>query len=264
MSGSFLSLSTEAVFCRRDLSPLIKKIHPDMFGRSIPQIQSTNLKCLQTMNEMCDSIEGLSWVSSIHVEVTKPLKTQYELKCFMHCQDKKAGQSDTKIASQEDTAVPTKSVEVILRTPNTLCTRSRISKDVLVKSLETLLYQLAPLFSHASLPNPFQMSPQKKTVKRKEKEAPFFLEDKSIVDLAALQKEVDIKTFEANLMRTDRAIRVSRFQPTTSKVQKKDQWVMMNEQVNTTAKFAQRNADNQNSCAHKEDSFLVHGNLNAL
>lgn len=232
MSGSFLSLSTKAVFCRRDLSPLIKKIHPDLFGRSIPQIQSTNLKCLQTINEMCDSIEGLSWVSSIHVEVTKPLKTQYELKCFMHCQDKEAGLSDRKIASQEDTAVPTISVEVILRTPNTLCTRSRLSKEVLVKSLETLLYQLAPLFSQASLPNPFQISPQKKTVKRKEKESPFFLEDKSIVDLAALQKEVDLKTFEANLMRTDRAIRQSKFQATTSREHKKDQWAMMNEEVN--------------------------------
>jgi hypothetical protein len=253
MSGSFLSLSTEAVFCRRDLSPLIKKIHPDMFGRSIPQIQSTNLKCLQTMNEMCDSIEGLSWVSSIHVEVTKPLKTQYEFKCFVHCQDKKAGQSATKIASQEDTAVPTKSVEVILRTPNTLCTRSRISKDVLVKSLETLLYQLAPLFSHASLPNPFQISPQKKTVKRKEKEAPFFLEDKSIVDLAALQKEVDIKTFEANLMRTDRAIRQSKFQATTTREQKKDQWAMMNEEVNYTSEYFTWDHDDWNIFVYAED-----------
>ena len=233
-----LSFSNEAVFCRRDLSPLIKKIHPDMFGQSTPSIQSTNLKCLQAINEMCDSIEGLLWVSAAHVEVTKPLKTQYELKCYMHSQDQLADDAERKTISQDDTAVPTKSVEVLLRTPNTLCTRQRLSKDVLVKSLGALLHQLAPLFLHASLPNPFQVAVGRRTGKRKEVETPFFMEDKSIVDLATLQKEVDIKTFEANLMRTDRAIRVSRFQPTTSKVQKKDQWVMMNEQVNTTAKFA--------------------------
>lgn len=46
-------------FSRRDLSPLIKCIHPDMFAQESKLIQSTNLKCLQVLNEMFDSIEYL-------------------------------------------------------------------------------------------------------------------------------------------------------------------------------------------------------------
>ena len=57
-------LSSDGYFSRRDLSPLIKAIHPDMFVLETPLIQSTNLACLQALNEMCDSIEGLRPINS--------------------------------------------------------------------------------------------------------------------------------------------------------------------------------------------------------
>jgi hypothetical protein len=46
------SINNNQIINRKVLSPLIKLIHPDLFTNETTEIQSTNLKCLQIINEM--------------------------------------------------------------------------------------------------------------------------------------------------------------------------------------------------------------------
>lgn len=230
--------SSDGYFSRRDLSPLIKAIHPDMFGQDSSAIQEANLKCLQSLNEMCDSIESLQSVSHSIIEVAKPLKTQYILNCFMRVKrDESAmGLGDSlKGNVTKEEAIETQSVSVTLRTPNTLCARHRIPEAVLIKSLQLLLHQLTPLFEKANLECPYERATVRpKTKAAASKESSFFLEDKNIVDLAELQKVVDIQTVEARLIQKDRLIRSSVFKDRSQKVDRKFHWELMNDEVNMT------------------------------
>ena len=211
-----------------------------MFGQDSIKIQETNLKCLQSLNEMCDSIESLQSVSHSIIEVAKPLKTQYTLQCFMRVtKDESAvGRVDVTEggvtqSDQRKEATETQSVSVTLRTPNTLCSRHRIPEAVLIKSLQLLLHQLTPLFEKASLLCPFEIATTRPRAKAEAaKEDTFFLEDKNIVDLSELQKVVDIQTVEAGLIRRDRLIRSSVFKERSQKIDRKIHWELMNDEVN--------------------------------
>ena len=231
--------SSDGYFSRRDLSPLIKAIHPDMFGQDSTKIQETNLKCLQSLNEMCDSIESLQSVSHSIIEVAKPLKTQYILQCFMRIKKDESAMGRVEVTggkvSQSDPrkeAMETQSVSVTLRTPNTLCSRHRIPEAVLIKSLQLLLHQLTPLFEKASLQCPFEVATSRSRTKAETtKENTFFLEDKNIVNLSELQKVVDIQTVEARLIQKDRLIRSSVFKDRSLKIDRKLHWELMNNEV---------------------------------
>lgn len=219
-------ISSDGYFSRRDLSPLIKAIHPDMFVLETPLIQSTNLACLQALNEMCDSIEGLHPNSSNDgTDVMKPLKPIYVLKCFM-----RVNGQPSMVKGEVVTPKSTKAVQLTLKTPPPLCTRQRISSTILHKSLDTLLFQLGPFFRQAELESPFKGIATKQKQER-EREDVFFLEDKSIVNLHALQNQIDIQTLEASFQSRDRALRRSAYFSPRTVEETEYQWRLMSEEV---------------------------------
>ena len=219
-------LSSDGYFSRRDLSPLIKAIHPDMFVLETPLIQSTNLACLQALNEMCDSIEGLRPINSNDgTDVMRPLRQTYVFKCYMHIK----GQpiiADGKLMSQKST----KAVQLTLKTPPPLCTRHRISSTTLQKSLYSLLFQLGPFFRQAELESPYKSIVSEQTGERRTEDV-FFLEDRSIVNLNVLQQQVDLQTLEASFQRKDRALRRSAYFTSPSQEETEYQWQLMSEEV---------------------------------
>lgn len=241
-------LSTTPVFSRRILSPLIKTIHPDMFGQDSDLIRKTNLSCLQALNEMCDSIEGLQRVGATFIEVTKPLKHQYKFDCFMRSQqqpivkhdDCRSMSSDNSIGSGK-TSLQTKSIKVLLNTPTILCARQRITQPMFEKSLSMLLYQLNPFFEHANLEGPFRIEEKKPRFNSATgEEEVFFLEDKTIVEINAFQKVIDLQTFEANICRRDRAIRRNAIETPKTRIDKKHHWEMMNDEVRFFSNMTER------------------------
>ena len=46
-------------FSRRELIPLLKRIHPDLLSQEGKQVQNTNLKCIQNLYEVFDFLEEL-------------------------------------------------------------------------------------------------------------------------------------------------------------------------------------------------------------
>ena len=234
-------LSTDAIFSRRLLSPLIKTIHPDMFGQDSDVIRKTNLSCLQALNEMCDSIEGLQKVGNSFVDVTRPLKDQYKFDCYMRDHQQPTAKHDEfetlppdSIINNGDKPLQTKSVKVLLNTPTILCARQRITQSALDKSLAMLLFQLNPFFEHANLEGPFSIEDAKPRYNpAMSKEEVFFLDDKTIVDINTFQKAIDLQTFEANICRRERALRRSAIETPKTRIDKKHHWEMMNDEVNT-------------------------------
>ena len=226
--------TSDAFFSRRALSPLVKAIHPDMFVRESQLIQRTNLKCLQALNEMCDSIEGLDNKSDDVVEINKPLKPVYTFDChmFVHSDYPAKEASSSSSGSTSSRITSTKAVQVIIKTPTTLCGRNRLSPQAVSQALDILLSQLSIFFKHANLESPYTISrprPDKKFDGKQD--GNFFLEDKSIVNLHQLQKDVDAQTMDAYLTRRDRAIRSHAFTSTGSKADVKRHWILMNEEV---------------------------------
>ena len=226
-------LSSDGYFSRRDLSPLIKAIHPDMFVLETPLIQSTNLACLQALNEMCDSIEGLRPINSNDgTDVMRPLRQTYVFKCYMHIK----GQPiilDGKLTSQKST----KAVQLTVKTPPPLCARHRISSITLQKSLHSLLYQLGPFFNQAELESPYQSIVNGQPEERRREDV-FFLEDESIVNLKVLQKQIDLQTLEASFQRKDRALRRSAYFASPSQEETEYQWQLMSEEVQLSSESA--------------------------
>ena len=225
-------LTSDDFFARRELSPLIKAIHPDMFVRESITVQRTNLSCLQALNEMCDSIEGLRTKSDDVFEVSKPLKLQYVFQCYLHVRNQSVKEVlEVDISSEQS---GTKAVQVILKTPPQLCTRHRISPQTAKQAVDVLLLQLAPFFNHADLVCPFKIGSgeNNQNEKVKMKEETFFMEERGI-NLRELQKLIDAQTAENYLIRKDRAIRSSTFVSSNSNSRdaKKYQWLLMNEEV---------------------------------
>jgi hypothetical protein len=212
-----------------------------MFGQDSDLIRKTNLSCLQALNEMCDSIEGLQTVGNSFVDVTRPLKNQYKFDCYMRNHQQPTAENDESqslsadiVMGSRDKPLQTKSVKVLLNTPTILCARHRITQLMLEKSLAMLLFQLNPFFEHANLEGPFSIEDGKpKYNPAMGKEEIFFLDDRTIVDINTFQKTVDLQTFEANISRKERSLRRSAIETPKTRIDKKHHWEMMNDEVNT-------------------------------
>jgi hypothetical protein len=216
-----------------------------MFGQDSDMIRKTNLSCLQALNEMCDSIEGLQTVGNSFVDVTRPLKNQYKFDCYMRSLQQPVAKIDEiqslppdSVMGNGDKRLQTKSVKVLLNTPTILCARHRITQLMLEKSLAMLLFQLNPFFEHANLEGPFSIEEGKpKYNPAMSKEEVFFLDDRTIVDINTFQKVIDLQTFEANICRKERSLRRSAIETPKTRIDKKHHWELMNDEVNTALKL---------------------------
>ena len=213
---------------RRDLAPLIKRIHPDMFAQESGQIQKTNLACLQTVNEMIDAIEVIQAIckNSVEennsnsttrmVEISSPLSKQYALSCYVYQTSLSSLHTvnNQQQQQQQQHQHSVKLSQVILQTPVELCDRQRLPITVIEHNIQRFMQQLGPLHTFAGIPNPFVNESQNgdrtiptantNTNQQRYSRNTTFLDDVSSEVFRKLQQHADVRAFEANIRHQNR------------------------------------------------------------
>lgn len=132
---------------RRNIIPAIKCIHPDKFSLESNEVQSINMRCLQTLNEIWDMIDELE--NSIHdkdngpkeIKVLSSWKSSYVLNCFYRpCSNKNKNMEE---------------IYFKLRVPNSLLDRKVISIADASNSLNNLFVQFGIYLTILELDNPW-------------------------------------------------------------------------------------------------------------
>jgi hypothetical protein len=151
---------------RRDLSPLIKLIHPDHFGQQEEKIKKENLSFLQSLNELADLIQKLVNGSRAlqSIDITHPLAKSYRLSFYVPQQPS----IDTNPPTEDASATPShhtpnlRLIKLALFTPPELTLRHRLSKVEVDLLISKLLLQMSQMFISSGLPNPWQEGNKKK------------------------------------------------------------------------------------------------------
>ena len=138
--------STVAV--RRQLAPLIKLIHPDIFSTSIEKVKNVNLKFLQSLNELSDNIQSMIDMTNRRgsLDIVRPLPPSYRFSFYI--------KERSTVDSGDDTA---RAVTAAIITPASFTARRTLGKDPAEDALEKLLAQLGNLFTAAGLDNPWNV-----------------------------------------------------------------------------------------------------------
>ena len=145
-----------------------------MFSLESKEVRNMNLRCLQTLNELCDSVEllynGLSHLTNDNVsnpdnnaqsiDILNPMVNIYDLSCFIRTNIEENDMNKPLIHDQEfpSNKLPIQLLNFKVKTPLILCSRQRVTVKNLDASLKQLLHSLTPIFNHTNLLNPFQLA----------------------------------------------------------------------------------------------------------
>lgn len=159
---------TVAHINKRHLSPIIRKIHPDLFMSEDERIHKDNSVCLQTINELWSSIENTyKLLSNGHkndICINAPFKQNYTFRCHIRvATDTNSTNSSNSAASvsADNSAAPTeecilKPVNVTITAPVELRVRGKsITSRKLNSSLWMILNQLGTFFQHTDTIDPW-------------------------------------------------------------------------------------------------------------
>jgi hypothetical protein len=136
---------------RKQVSPLLKRIHPDFFSQHHDKIQQDNMHFLQSLNSLIDNVEQLqiSCRKRNTCDITVPLLSSY--KFTFH----------TKLpaSTSDPDAIPdTKAIQLILNVPRDLTFRQTASSSVIRKRIATLLHRVGPVFEAVEIANPWELA----------------------------------------------------------------------------------------------------------
>lgn len=134
---------------------LMKLLHPDLFALSDPAIQTTNITCIQNVQEIMGFLHETSsqWKENSHqneILIKSPLRSSYELKCFIRGKD-------------EDISM----LSVAVHSPTSLCERVVTTQQHLHRPLLQLIEQFSKLWNYLPINNPWREVLQRHEKKEK-------------------------------------------------------------------------------------------------
>lgn len=137
-----VELSTSS---RKLLTPIIMAIHPDRFQNDSKNVQSSNLLCVQTINEVWDIIEGYeesisrsTSLKSNYVDVTQCLKDAYTLLCYI-----KKEQDNETVNLQEPPDNSLEKVDITLKIPVEFRVKgNNMPKNNIIRALSDIYRQM--------------------------------------------------------------------------------------------------------------------------
>jgi hypothetical protein len=136
----FSSISIEET--RKNLLPLIRMIHPDLFVQEATEIQKTNLLSLQNLNELWDGLELISAKvikesASQLININSPLKDVYDVSFF--CRTNNV----TEINDSNNTI---EKMKFVISIPKSLQNNIKINSFSFFNAIELILSQHNQLF----------------------------------------------------------------------------------------------------------------------
>lgn len=148
---------------RKLISPAIMKIHPDRYQNDSKEIQSNNLKCLQTLNELLDRIEDLEdqinvkTVNSIDngsIVIGNPWSSNYTLNCYFR---KNIDQEEISKSLDVESVNNLETITVSVSIMPILCTRGQTIKPSTAKLvIHNILTQVGIFCTMLDVENPFK------------------------------------------------------------------------------------------------------------
>lgn len=144
---------------RKEISPLVKLIHPDLFSQHHKTIQQANMKFLQSLNEIIDTVDVLNKSSRSKrvVDVKSPLLRRYSLS--FHVKEKKTtGPLEEKEEESKNAPVldTTRVIKLNVEVPKDLTIRQTISSTAMHKLVGSFLSRLGSSFEAVHLKNPWK------------------------------------------------------------------------------------------------------------
>lgn len=136
---------------RKQISPLLKLIHPDFFSQYHESIQNDNMQFLQSLNSLIDNVELLHalCLKRSMCDVTTPLSSSYKLIFHVKSQSSSTNTSDIS---------ETRPVNIVFTVPRDLTFRQSISSAVMLKRISTLLHRVGAIFEAVGVANPWALS----------------------------------------------------------------------------------------------------------
>ena len=206
-----LRLGCRRLSVRRQLMPLMKKVHPDLFAQEAGDVQRTNLIFVQNLNEMLDAIDGMHMhgntaaaaaAAAAVVDVKVPLLPRYTLTCYVH--------PGTPGSAQPPS--PPELIRTAIVTPDQLCHRHRLPAQLIDVGVRALLSQLGPLYGRLGLVSPFSPSAAAAAASSSsgrskgdaEASGTTFLDHVGPDAFLKVQREADLRAFEAHLSQRQR------------------------------------------------------------
>jgi hypothetical protein len=118
--------------------PLVKQIHPDAWTAESEEIQDTNLKCLQLVNQLTNRLEVIesSAASDSQVAVSDPFEAKYELDFYLR--DEKKGNVPYRIRLQ-------------LHMPSEFCERQLLTKRTAMSCLSVLYRRVSDALRQSNI-----------------------------------------------------------------------------------------------------------------
>ena len=129
------------VTSRKHILPVLKAIHPDLFAQRDAGVQQDNLECVQTLNDLWDSMNklesGVDNSSAPTVAINSAFKASYTLKCHVELDDGSLRVTHMKVDAPPD-----------------LCLRQMISRNLASKYVQTLHQMLSIFFKDLNIEYP--------------------------------------------------------------------------------------------------------------
>ena len=181
---------------RKILAPLIKRIHPDLFTQESQSIRLLNLTCLQTLNELWDSLERLNVhiISNNNQIKSKQLpisfKPKYSLSCYIR------NIYDNELSK----------IDAIVVSPVELCRKDvLLTENTMKLSMMKMNKQLGSFFTMIGLTNPWNIVENEVNQDPFDGESVSITTSQMIIDAQAFQKDIELKyrMTQATLFNTD-------------------------------------------------------------
>lgn len=185
---------------RKLLAPLIKRIHPDLYTKESLTTRSLNLTCLQTLNELWDTLERLH----IHVtsynnnNKTKQLpilfKQKYILSCYIRIDIDNTDSNNTNNDTNNIKDTSLKKVDTVIITPIELCKKEEMSTQHTMKlSVMKMHRQLGRFFIKTGLTNPWSIIDKDDNDILDSDETICISSSQMIIDAQAFQRDIELK-----------------------------------------------------------------------
>ena len=127
-----------SVSLRRRLPPLLLRIHPDLFLQAPDEVRDTNLRCVQRINELADSLDRLSLSLG---RVSHPLPAHLVFHCYF----------------RGDTGEALRTARLSISTPRALTRVQSISPSVFSSAVDLTLHRFGGIFEQVGLANPWEL-----------------------------------------------------------------------------------------------------------
>jgi hypothetical protein len=161
------SSSAAEAFSRKELIPLIRRVHPDLFHSESDDVRDGNLHCIQDLYEIFDFLGAYNKsIKETHsTERISPLQECYDFHFYLRKENEDV---DTRQTGDESGSKKTHAqdgkcghdlvaVQVSIKPPSALCDRSagaHLSIPLKKQAIATLQSQVSQIFTQASMPLP--------------------------------------------------------------------------------------------------------------